>query len=232
MKEKDIDDLIDAYLKKRLSPEDQFRLDGLEREDPAFKKLISDCEETYRFLQYSRHSQLRAKFREIDKREVSSGSSFRKYLLVLSFFIILCSMCYLNLIHSLNPERLAEKYFIPIPSNSFENTLVNDEIIYLRNAEKLFIQGDFENAALLYQPTTLINGQLRFDVQWNIMMCRLAIEGPNDQWKTELKRLMNVLPPTLQQKCKRLLQLLDSPLYRWAIFFRATRFSAIKPRLI
>ena len=232
MKETDIDELIDAYLKNRLSVEDQLIFNKY-MDDPVFASRVKEAELTYRFLQYSRYKHLKKQLKEIDRNETPKGRLSTNLFISATIIFIACVFTWLYMVYHFSPQRLAEKYFIPIPQNKYEHQMTEEDEIILNQANQFFVSGDFQNAARLYNPY-ILSSHFYFnkETHWNVLMCRLAMEGPSDPWKAEAADLIHSLPGSFKRESEKLLTLLDSPFYRFIMMFRSSRFSTWRPRLM
>ena len=235
MEQKNRDELIDAFLKKKLTAEDQARIDQLLATDPDFAETLTESKEAYKYLQYLRDQQIRKKLQEFDKRQVivQKRVAYRRWLVVGVLFFVFLILGWLELVQFCKPENIALRYFEPIDVKPLSSILSTDEITKLELANRLFESGDFENASSLYQEFAEVGSKnIQAKAKWVLLMNRLALSGPDLRWKEALDEFPVEPDHPLYARKKKLLQFLDSPLYRLGTIVSPSALSAIKPRLI
>lgn len=229
------DELIDAFLKKKLTAEDQSRIDFLLATDPAFAETLAESTETYNYLQYLRDQKIRKQLEDFDKKQTNmhKKASYRRWMVVGVLFIVSFILGWLELVQFCKPENIALRYFEPIEAKPLKSILSAKEITKLELANGLFETGDFENAAGLYQEFTESRANhFQQEANWNILMSYLAMKGPDERWKRAINEFS--VPPDhpLSTSKSELLHFLNSHLYRLGTIVSPSAFSAIKPRLM
>ena len=235
MEQKNHDELIDAFLKKKLTAEDQSRIDQLLATDPDFTETLTASKDAYKYLQYLRDIQIRKQLQDFDKRQVNIQKkvSCRRWLAVGVLFFVTLILGWLELVQFCKPENIALRYFEPIEAKPLSSILSTEEITKLELANRLFETGDFENAANLYR--AFAEGEsnnIQTEAKWNVLMSQLAISGPDLRWKEALNEFPVEPDHPLYAGKKKLLQFMKSPMYRLGTIVSPSAFSAIKPRLI
>lgn len=229
------DELIDAFLKKKLTPADQARIDQLLVTNPAFAETLAESREAFKYLQYLQEQQIRKQLQDFDKRQVKIHKKIacRRWVLVGILFFAALILGWLELVRFCKPEHIALRYFEQIEVKSGESTLSSDDLSKLELANSLFETGDFENAASLYQGFSE-SGANHFqeEAKWNVLMSYLAMNGPDHRWKKALDEFPVSPDHPLATRKNELHSFLNSPIFRLGTIVSPSAFSAIKPRLI
>jgi len=229
------DELIDTFLKKKLTAEDQSRIDFLLSTDPVFVEKLAESKEVYKYLQYLRDQKIRKQLEDFDKKEtnIHKKVAYRRWLAFGALFFVALILGWLELVQFCKPENIALRYFEPIKFQKAESILPTGDFSKLELANGLFESGDFENAASLYQEIGENSANhFQTEAKWNILMSSLAMKGFDERWKKAIAEFPVSPDHSLSTRKNELLRFLNSPLYRLGTIVSPSAFSAIKPRLI
>lgn len=170
-------ELIDAFLKKKFTAEEQSRIDRLLVTDPVFAETLAESKDAYKYLQYLRDQKIRKQLQDFDKRQVNVHKkiSYRKWVFVGVLLFVALILGWLELVQFCKPENIALRYYEPIKIQPAESILPTDDFTKLELANRLFENGDFENAASLYEEFAEYRANhFQTEAKWNILMSYLA----------------------------------------------------------
>ena len=234
MKQRQIHDLVDSYLLGRISPENKKLLHEMMEADPAFAREIKESEEAFRILQLARQRELRQKLLTWDALSALRNGRKKKGLLILLVMILLCFSSWCWMTYYFSPVHLAKQSF-----NSLQNVyhpLLESPLIKAKwNAgTKAFNNEDFENAMLIFMSLTENNdSSMKYYCDWNILLCRLALDGPTPGWEEDVIAFLKRAPGPIQLSAEHLLKTIRSPLYtRLYRSLLKKGVSSVKPKII
>ncbi len=236
MRDTTLDDLIDDYLKDKISDVDRSHLELLMKRDPALASRLKESQETYRFLEYVRYKEIKKRLRDFDgviPVDVNLNSFKRRWLFAILLIASILG-AWICLFDYIKPIHLAERNFqIRYENDLALGKLTREDILYWNDATAYFLSGDFQNAARLFQPLSeYMHSSFSSEAKWNVLMCQLAIEGPTVLWKKEMNNYQSLVTGSFRMKAIKLLRISNSSLYRWLILTPSSHLSALKPRLI
>jgi len=112
-----------------------------------------------------------------------------------------------------------------------ENTLVTAK---WNTGTKAFLHEDFENAMLIFMSLTeSSDSSLKYYSDWNVLLCRLALNGPTPGWEEDVVAFLKQAPEPIQSSAENLLKTIRSPLYtRLYRSLLKKGVSSVKPKII
>lgn len=151
----DQEELINAYLEGTLSPEDQELFEKLLEEQPEYKKLLEEHKKVKIAITLQERNDLKAFLKEIDQKEKDRqkpSSPFKSWLfsgIAACLIVITGFFLWINL--SMNPgEKLFKSYYETYPNLVAPTVRGDQESTLKSDAFLAFDNGDFENAASLF----------------------------------------------------------------------------------
>ena len=130
--------------------------------------------------------------------------------------------------YSFSPTIVAKRNFETIPAQALK-----PELSYLAVAENFFIEENFQSSAKLYLASeNMIHVDYLYHVRWNYLMCKLAIEGPSEDWKKEMFIFIARADEDFKMKAYDVLSIYNSDFFRLIRGITAPEITPIKPRLI
>lgn len=233
MKDTNLDELIDAYLKNRMTDEQKIHLDHQMESDPAIRKLVKESEIAYGYLRYKKYDAIRKQLQNYDriKSQPTPGQkhtrSFIRELVVLLFTIVIGAF-YLSLHFS--AERVARRNIITLASGTTASASGNIEF---SNAVNLFLDKKYSSAEIMFEQflEDAVNDHTQI-AAWNALMCELAQNGFNESIQKKLSMFSDVETLHLDQRSARIRSLSRSRIIRWFIFPAGNNVPPIRPRLM
>ncbi len=236
MEEYTLEELIDTFLKGKMTDEDHNLLIHLINTDPSVSVQVNESIETYRFLEYARYQDTRKRLREFDEKanKPKHRSVYRALGVAFIFCFIAAISGWVGLVQYCKPVNLAKRNFELIHGTAIANEKdKTEDPINWDLANDFFVREDFQNAARLFQPySESPDHNFKTQAKWNLLMCHLASEGPTIRWQEEVKKFLLHAPEPLKSKGIKLLAFIDSSFYRLAVQRPSSHFSLWKPRLI
>lgn len=234
MQHYDLDELIDAFLKKKLNASQAEMLKKMVASDAKIAETVEESVETYRFLQYLRYRQIKKQLQDFDEAENRTRKRLSMgRLLITSMFLLFGLIGSWILITSIyHPENLARRNFEPIVFNGTIPTGFSaEDTLHLHDANIFMKNRDYQNASRLWHAYLEKDGY-SLNAKWNVLMCHLAIHGPDPWWNEEMTSFLTIQDNPLLPKGKKIFQLVNSSLYRFITGNSSSAITALKPRLI
>ena len=231
MKENNLEDLIDGFLRNKLNVADQARLQEIIDSDPQADKLLKESQETYRYILHLRYKKLRDQLHKHDQlgTAVRKPSRIKRLFIAASFLLLVAFGSYLVAVYTFSPRLVAKRNFREIPVTGLSTEIAD----YILTAEDYFIHDNFQSAARLYGPTVEMNDdRYAHQAKWNFLMCQLAMEGPSAEWKKEVLVFIADADDHFKIQGYKVLRLYNSAFYRLSSDILMRNFSPVKPRLI
>src|SRR5687768_16793602 len=193
MEQYNLDELIAAFLKGKLSKAEAATLKKLIESDPKIAELVDESTEAYHFLQYLKYKQIRNQLKEMDQNNIQGSKKFkfRRWITILLLVIIAIVAAWIFLAQSFDPQYLAQKNFEPVVIDDVHLTYSPEDILQLNTANEYFQQHDFQNASRIFSAYTL-NETSGIYAKWNLLMCHLALSGPDEFWKSEMLKFLAI----------------------------------------
>ena len=231
MKENNLEELIDGFLRNKLNSVDQARLQVIIDSDPEANKLLKDSQETYRYILHLRYKKLRDQLRKHDELETVDRKPVwvKRFFIAASFLLLIALGSYFVAVYSFSPRLVAKRNFEAIPVAGLSPEVSE----YILTAEEFFSHENFHSAAKVYEPIIgMIDDKYAQHAKWNLLMCQLAMEGPTHEWKKEMLIFIADADEQFKMKGYKILRLYNSPFYRLSSGVLTRNFSPVKPRLI
>jgi len=230
MNQRAIQELVDSYLIGHISPENKKMLLDLMEADPVFAREVRESEETFRLLKKARDRELRQKLKSWDTEAKKRISGKNKLLLCLAaIFLIISIWCWMD--NHFSREHLADQSFTAVQKQF--NAPPQDSGIWQKGIAA-FRQRDYDNALLIFM--SLADDQtssMTYYAQWNVLLCQLALSGPDEDWEIEMETLTRISPDPIKAGAAELLKKIHSPFYR--IWYRGVfhkSLTSVKPKII
>lgn len=236
MEETKHDELLDAYLKNKLSEDDRQKLYRMMKSDEGMRQLVFESRKTYAFLQFLRYKQIKENLRAYDRNinDSPEKKTFKPQALRLAFLFLLIVIAAFSIRHHYSPVSIAKRNFINIISGGDAiDSISESAIIHLRVANDLFKMGEYQRAEVLFNH--LGNDAYytnRHIASWNTLICRLAMYGPTDDIRKELSAFHLSSDEQIRRKSEVLARILSSRFYSWIITTQVPELSVWKPRLM
>lgn len=234
MKHRLFEELVDSYLLGQISPENKkLLLDQMEA-DPDFARHVKESEEAFRVLQLARQRELRRKLKAWDAADMRRSGRKKKTLLILLITILLgfASWCWLTYHYS--PANLSRQSFHAVQNHfriSGENQMEAEK---WKEGMQAFENEEYENAMIhfLSLPES-DDAVLKNYRNWSILLCQLALGGPQSEWVERMKEFLEQAPEPFRSEAERLLKTFKSPLY--IFFFHGVlkeSVTSVQPKII
>lgn len=233
MKDQTLAALIDQYLMGTISPQDKSHLEQLIATDPSVAESVREHQVAFKAIQQERNRLLKEKLRALDQDDLkrqgffSSRSGLLTLGLVTLFLLYYLISAYYS-VESIAGRNLESYSSIGLPSResiAFE--------VSWKEAEHAFQTRDYPSAILRYTSLAELHNKQYTDVaEWNILMARLAMEGPTPYWKHNLESFARDTQGILAIKAYKLSAFLESAYGRFFTRQFQEKFTSIKPRLI
>ena len=230
MNQRAIQELVDSYLLGQISPENKKMLLDLVEADPVFAQQVRESEETFRLLKAARDRELRQKLLTWDTEAKKSISGKKRLLYCLAFILLLISLwCWMD--NHFSREHIAYQSF-----NAVQRQIPatpQDSGSWQKGIEA-FRQRDYDKALLIF--LTLAENQTSpaaYYATWNVLLCQLALYGPDENWENEMEALSRLSPDPIKANAVELLKKIHSPFYR--IWYRSMfhkSLTSVKPKII
>lgn len=147
----DQQELINAYLDRKLSPEDQKLFENLIEDNPEYKAELEQQKKLKAAITLSERESLRGFLEEVDS--LPPQTSLKSWLFsgAIAFLLVLAGY-FLWITLSMSPgQKLFAKYFESYPNQVPPSLLENDEFGLKSEAFQAYDQGDFQKAAALFE---------------------------------------------------------------------------------
>ena len=234
MNDRMIQDLVDSYLLNQISADDKAMLLDMMEADPVFAQYVKECEETFNVLQAARDRELREKLKtwDVEAKTSKRGSGKGLLIFLLFVFVLVSFWCWLSFHFS--PAILAMHSFKATYENEirFAGTSTVDKA--WKEGIEAFNKEDFEKAMLEFMSIPPTNDKTKMiNVQWNILLCQLALNGPSNKWLDDINAISKTAPEPIHSHAEKLFRQIHSPLYinLYSGILHKT-FTSIKPKII
>lgn len=233
METQQLNQLIDQYLLDTISPEDKVRLERLAADDPEVSLYLRESQQAFKAIRLARDRQLRSKMIQWDREDQGekTGLASKSWWIMVSILFLAMAIYFVG--WQWSPARIGQRYFIPGVEMNEGTSLSGPNAGSLQEAEQAFLDQDYEKAILLY--STLQEPDVAghaYAVTWNILMARLALEGPTAQWMLAMDTLVPQLPGPLAVKAKRMTGWFRSRSYRMIYRPQQPYLVPLHPRFI
>lgn len=224
MKDTNLDELIDAYLKKNISADQRQQLEQYLIADPTIKQQLEESKTAYEYLEYLRYKELRKKLRDADRihnripRKPASKSGWLCAVTILAFLI-----SGITIVKKYQPESVAIRHFEYAAGHSIHTS----PQYQLDEAEQLFMAHQYAQASAIY--ATMPESHA---AAWNLIMCELAEKGYKPEMAERLKIISVSGGEKWKLKCGRITTVLQNPIFRCLNPADAAPLPAIKPRIM
>lgn len=229
MNDRQIQDLVDSYLLRQISPENKTKLLDMMEADPVFAQYVKEGEETFRVLQAARDRELRNKLKAWDAGMEKKNRGKGRGLLFLFLFVSLVITCWCWLANHFSPVTMATHSFNAIHLS--ENRISEDG---WQKGIEAFRHQDFEKAFLVFKSLPETDDQSKTaNIQWNILLCQLAMNGSSKEWLEDLIGFSKIAPEPIRTEAEKLSQVIQSPIY--TNLYRGVlckTITSVKPKII
>lgn len=228
------DELIGAYLLNKLTAAERTMVQKRMAADPDFAESVRASEETIRFLEYLRDEKIRTQLRKHDADERRRiGKNRRRLLIVAVILCLICAGLWFFQTTRWEPENIARRNLLSLHERPVDSSLSSDNRELLKQAMEAFDSGDYQEAARLYHHVAQEgDATFVFEAKWNVLICHLAMDGPNERWMEEFRNLTNRASEPLRSRGHNLIGLFTSPLFRFFSTEGDSAITILKPRLI
>lgn len=230
MNQRAIQELVDSYLLGQISPENKKMLLNLMEADPVFAQQVKESEETFRLLQAARDRELRQKLKRWDAEAKKTNNGKKSLLYALTFILLVISLwCWMD--NHFSREHIAVQSFAAV-QKQIEITPQYTGI--WQNGIDAFMERDYDNAMLIFMSLAQDQTSSMIDyAQWNVLLCQLALYGPDEAWENRVEKLSEMAPGPVKANAVELLKKIHSPFYRiWyhSVFHKS--LTSVKPKII
>ena len=229
MNQRAIQELVDSYLLGQISPENKKMLLDLVEADPVFAQQVRESEETFRLLKAARDRELRQKLLTWDTEAKKSISGKKRLLYCLALLLLVISLwCWMD--NQFSREHIAVQSFTAVQK---QIEIAPQYKGIWQNGIDAFRERDYDNAMLIFM--TLADDQTSSMIyaQWNVLLCQLALYGPDEAWENRVEKLIEMAPDPVKANAVELLKKIHSPFYRiWyhSVFHKS--LTSVKPKII
>ncbi len=233
MDEENFEDLIADYLSGRLPKAECLLLEQRMAADPSFAKSVAETSKTYQFLEYLYYRSLRQKLTDHDARSGTNRIQSNKWIAIL-ITLLLCILCGFVWIHGIwSAPSIATKYLSGNRIQKDQHDSLSTHELQWQIALDMYANKHYKKAWRLFIPfSTQPDGHHVRDAQWNILLCRLVLEGTTDEWQTHLDQYIMSAHGDEKVKSLEVKMKTNSWLFRLASTSWWIPFSAIKPQII
>ena len=226
MKDTNLDDLIDAFLKKNISADQRQQLEQFIKADPAIKRQLEDSKTTYEYLEYLRYKEIRKKLRHADRLHKRGPQKTGKTGWFISVTIFVFLITCITLVRKYQAEHVAISHF-----EYFSNTPLTQVVEYqLHEAEKLFAARQYKHAAIIYSAILSIGENQT--ASWNLAMCELADKGYTQALSEKINAVAVSGDEKWEHKRNQIKGVFKNPIFRWLNPTDGTPLPPIKPRIM
>ena len=231
MKDNNLEELIADYLDDRLPQGERHLMEHRISADPVFAKKVAESEKAYQFVRHLYYKDLRQKLVDQDQY-LERQRIVRKKWLITGTFIMLCSfICFVWIQSYWSPSAVASRYGIGVQIHPDRFHLLPSHDQYWQAALQTYLRKDFKNAYQQFQPFTENTTDPYFhQAQWNILLCRLVLDGATREWKNELDMFIQNGPNT--NKALEVKKITGSWKFKIASINLRTTFSTMNPQII
>ncbi len=231
MDDENLDDLIADYLNDRLPKAERLIFEQHMLADPTFAKSVADTCKAYQFLEHIHYKDLRQKLVNYDLYLDRDRSVKKKWLITLTCALFFSFICFLWIYAHWSATAIASTYVSGERIQPDQRPPLSTHELGWQLALDAYAKKDFKNAWQLFIPFTSQAGDPHYnDAQWNILLCRLVLEGATSEWKHDFNLFLSYhhgIDNSLEVKKK-----INSWLFRVASFPCWTTFSNINPQII
>ena len=198
--------------------------------DPLFAQQVRESEETFRLLKVARDRDLRQKLKSWDEEARKRNNGKKMLMLCLAaIFLVMSIWCWMD--NHFSREHIAYQSFTAVQKQF--NATPQHTGIWEKGIDA-FRQRDYDNALLIFE--TFADDEtssMAYYAQWNVLLCQLALYGPDEAWEAEMEALTRTSPELVKANAIELLKKIHSPFYRiWyrSIFHKS--LTSVKPKII
>jgi hypothetical protein len=228
MKDTNLDELIDAYLKKNITVDQRQQLDQYIQGDPTIKQQLEESKLAYDYLEYLRYKEIRKKLHQADKlyhdQRIKMPVKKTGWLVTLALLTLLISG--ITLMKRYQAENVAIRYF-EYAAGNYSSPAAEYQF---SEAEKFFRGHDYSRAASIY--SDLLSTYEDPYASWNLIMCELAVEGHTNLMEDKIALIVATGNVKLQDKSRRIISVFKNPVFRWLNPSGTSQLPAIKPRIM
>lgn len=227
------DELIDAYILNELSAPEQAMIRRRISSDPDFAGSVREHEEMIHYLEGLRDKQIREQLKTYDEEESRRVRPRRRLLFAAVVLSLLSAGFWFFQTTLWEPENIARRQLLPLHEGSANADVSPDTRDLLNNAAEAFDKSDYQEAARIFHHLAQQrHSKFAVESKWNLLICHLAIEGPNERWMEEMRKLTDQAPEPLHTQGLKLIELFSSPFYKIFSIESDSAITALKPRLI
>src|SRR5688572_15268180 len=175
MKENNLEELIDGFLRNKLTITEHARLQEIIGSDPEADRLLKESQETYRFILHLQYKKIRNQLRAFDQHTAMpyKPARVKRFFIAATLLLLVTLGSYIVAGYTFSPRLVAKRNFKAIPATALSPGISE----YVIAAEDFFMNDNFQGAARLYQPTVaMIDDKYAQHVKWNFLLCQLAME--------------------------------------------------------
>mgnify|MGYP000858094643 FL=1 len=233
METQELNNLIDQYLLDTIGSEDKERLEQLAAADPEVSRQLQESQRAFAAIRLARDRQLREQMIQWDRQSQGGQRVWNSKLWWMIGSALILALCIYLAGLQFAPSHIGQRNLIPYTEMETQWTGQSTPPVQWQEAEKTFRNNQYEKAILLYS-TVADSGTTshNYTVQWNILMARLALEGPTEQWLLAMDSLAAELPQAMARKAERMTGWLRSRYYRMIYLPQQPALAPLRPRLI
>lgn len=233
MHEENLDELIDNYVNGHLPEKERHLLEERIRSDTELAKSYAAARNAHQFLEHLYYRDLRQKLNDHDHGLRAAVPQRKKRVVALLAFLIciLGSFWWIN--YNWSAQGTALKYFSGDILQSDQRHQLSTHEVSWQVALNMYVEKDYTNAWRLFIPFTTQPNDPHFqEAQWNILLCRLALDGATPEWHKDLDQFILISHGSEKRKGLEVKKKTSSILFRIASITCWTTFSAINPQII
>ncbi len=231
MDDENLDDLIAEYLSNRMPKAERIVFEQRMVANPMFAKSVAETGKAHQFLEHIHYQELRQKLVAYDQRMDRDRLVRKKWLITLTFILVCSFFCFLWIHSHWSATAIALTYASGVRIQSDQRHQLTTDDLYWQIALDTYSKKDFKNAWQQFIPfTAQPENPHYFEAQWNILLCRLVLEGATSEWKEDFNLFLRThhgIDKSLDAKKK-----INSWQYRVASLPCWTTFSTINPQII
>ena len=222
-------DLVDRYLLRQTTTEENQMIHDLRQTDPVFDQYITESELAFQSLSIARRKKLKEKLRDLDERANKKKRGGGMMLLLVGILGILIIGSWLAFRFS--PAALAVKFFHDQHEIKILNT--RDQEIWLKG-KQAFQEEQFDSSLFYFSSiSSTTNDASQTEARWNFLLSQLALHGPTSQWQEDVLRFSALAPTAFKKDASALLAITRTQLYQFVYMGKwKNAMKVVKPKII
>jgi hypothetical protein len=184
--DKQIQELIDGYLRNTLTEEKKDQLRRLVESSSRISDELKESEDAFRYLQHASYHSLKNKLKQYDvlhpvvkQTKINSGLTFSFLVLIFLCAVILMKTVY-------NAEALANEAYHKTGTSVLPENIESQRL--WKAGQDSFTAKEYQQAWTYFQPFLDDSSNVMYEhAGWNVLLCRMAMDGVSKEWDRDLK---------------------------------------------